>query len=101
MRVSLLRILYPLPRDLLLRAQQAAEQAKHVMFLLSLTESDSVPNEALLSDAETATLPGEPVIATAQHISGVALLLGHSCQPFYHNGAFWKSNRHESWHCHD
>lgn len=46
-----------------------------------------MPNEAVLSDAETATLPGELVTAAAQHIS----LLGHSCQPYCHNVAYEKA----------
>ena len=53
-----------------------AAQTGHVA-----TDSGSVPAEAVLPEGTTATLPGEPVIATAELIPGVALLLDTAAGP--------------------
>ena len=63
-------------------------------------ESESVPAEAVLPEGNTTTLPGEPVIATAELISGVALLLDTTASPVITLVPF-SSNRLEILRCHD
>ena len=64
------------PATAALESGPGAAEAGHVA-----AESDSVPAEAMLPDGDTATLPGEPVTAAAQHTSCVALLLDTAASP--------------------